>query len=463
MNLVLLVIDSLRARSLGGGHGAPRTPFLERLGREAVHFRRAYATECWTLPTHASMFTGRLPSEHGAHFQTMAYADSRPALAERLAAGGLHTELVTRNSLFDGTVPGATRGFRTCTRIVADAQPLTLPFTTVLALAKPRVRRLVRASGFFSLLQKQNRHFVAELARLGLPADRPLLAHVLERMARLRAESRPYFLFANLYDVHAPYSPTPTSPLRSFGSVAGWRENLMLPAVLPRVSSHAYLRPGFHMSPGARAMLLGRYHRAIELMDAKLAAFYDEARRAGLLDDTLLVVTADHGEAFGEHGLYFHDASVYDTHLHVPLWIHHPEVPPAVVDDVVSTRELFALLLAVGLEGRTRGTVLDPGARAQRGAALAEHFHYAHTAGLLERYTRNVAAAVVGPRKMIVRREGFEHYDLARDPDERAPLGGTLEDFAAACRRDGAPPVAVAAALAHLRRWERRLAASHEG
>ena len=59
-------------------------------------------------------------------------------------------------------------------------------------------------------------------------------------------------------------------------------------------------------------MLRDRYHRAIELMDAKLAAFYDAARGAGLLDDTLLVVPADHGEAFGEHELYFHDASVYE-------------------------------------------------------------------------------------------------------------------------------------------------------
>ena len=106
----------------------------------------------------------------------------------------------------------------------------------------------------------------------------------------------------------------------------------MLPSVLPRVSGHAYLRPGISLSPNAASeMLLGRYHRAIELMDAKLADFYDAARGVGLLDDTLLIVTSDHGEAFGEHGLYFHDASVYDTNLRVPLWIHHPERAPSPV------------------------------------------------------------------------------------------------------------------------------------
>ena len=128
----------------------------------------------------------------------------------------------------------------------------------------------------------------------------------------------------------------------------------MLPWVLPKVSSHAYLRPGFRLSDGSRRMLLGRYRRSIELMDVKLERFWNEARSAGLLDDTLVVVTADHGEAFGEHDLYFHDASVYDTHLHVPLWIHHPALAPAVVDDVVSTRALFDVLWE-GARGTVKG------------------------------------------------------------------------------------------------------------
>jgi len=271
-------------------------------------------------------------------------------------------------------------------------------------------------------------------------------------MAEHRRRQRPYFLFLNLYDVHAPYSPSPTSPLRSFRSFSGWVENLTLPAVLPRVSSHAYLRPGFHLSERSRRMLLGRYHRAIELMDEKLARFYDAARGAGLLDDTLLIVTSDHGEAFGEHELYFHDASVYDTHLRVPLWVHHPERAPAAVDDVVGTRDLFGLILAAGLGGDLGGTLLDGEHRRAHPVALAEHFHYPHTDGLLPRYAQNLSAAVVGTRKVIARREGIELYDLGTDPLETAPVGGTTADFEAACRRDGLPPAAVADAVAHLRR-----------
>ena len=452
MNIVLLVVDSLRACSLGSPPGlGPRTPFLERLGTRTTHFRRAYATECWTLPAHCSMFTGLLPSQHGAHFQTMAYSGSAPTLAEILRGASYQTEIVTRNSLFDGTIPGVTRGFLANTRCLAPSRRGLDPLPLVVAFAKPRVRRLIRRSGFFGALQRENRSFVMTLARMGIPADRLVLDHALQRMADHRRRAQPYFLFLNLYDVHAPYSPTPTSPLRSFRSVSGCAENLALPFVLPRISGHAYLRPGFRISAWTRRMLLARYHRAIELMDDKLADFYAAARNAHLLDDTLLIVTSDHGEAFGDHGLYFHDASVYDTHLRVPLWIHHPDVAPTEADEVVSTRDLFSLMRAVGLGHDLGGTLLDPAHRRAHPVALAEHFHYPHTAGLLARFTHNLAAAVVGTRKIILRHEGAELYDLDADPGEMAPTSGTLADFESACRRDGASAAAIATAVAHLR------------
>ena len=452
MNVVLLVVDSLRACSLGLPEGrGPRTPFLDRLGSVTTQFRRAYASECWTLPAHCSMFTGLLPSQHRAHFQTMAYNEPAPTAAEALSVAGYETEIITRNSIFDGTIPGITRGFRINTRLMAGDGRRLDPLTLLTSLAKPRVRRLIAKSGFFGALQRQNRQFVTTLARMGMPADRLVLDHALERMALHRQRQQPYFLFLNLYDVHAPYCPSPNSPLAPFRTLRGCIENLMLPSVLPRVSGHAYLRPGFHLSERSREMLLGRYHRAIELMDAKLANFYDTARGVGLLDDTLLIVTSDHGEAFGEHGLYFHDASVYDTNLRVPLWIHHPQRTPSPVDDVVSTRSLYDLICAAGLGRGYHATLLAAEHRRAHPVALAEHFHYPHTDGLLERYKQNLAAAVVGTRKVIVRREGIERYDLAADPCEVAPAHGMIADFEADCRRDGLPGGAIAAAVEHLR------------
>jgi len=460
MNAVLVVIDSLRACSLGCNQpGAPRTPFLDRLAGETITFRAARATECWTLPTHMSMFTGLLPSAHGAHFQTMAYERSAPTIAELLASAGHRTEVVTRNSIFDGTLPGATRGFGTNTKLLADLRTAHL-FGLFVALSKPRIRRLIRTSGFFHVLQRENRDFLTTLARMIVPADRRVLGYALDTMAALRRQGAPYFLFLNLYDVHAPYAPTADSPLRPFRTLDGCIENLMLPWVATRLGSHAYLRPGFRFRPRTRRALLARYHRAIELMDAKLGEFYDAARGARLLDDTLLVIASDHGEAFGEHALWFHDASVYDTHLRVPLWIHHPERAPEVVDDVVSTAAVFTLLRNVALGQGLCGTLLDADARAAIPVALAEHFHYPHVPGALERYRHDVAAAVVGRRKAIVGPDGITCYDLVNDPDETSPEAGSIEGFAATCRLDGAPARAIAAATDHLRRWHATAAAA---
>jgi len=459
--IVLLVVDSLRARSLTRRPGArPATPFLDGLRARASTFERAYATECWTLPTHLSMFTGLLPSEHGAHFQTMAYQRPQATLAELAARAGRHTEVITRNSIFDGTLPGATRGFAVNVRVLAELGMSTAGVGVVLALAKPRLRRQLRDSGFFHVLQRERRDFITTLARMGIPADRGVLTRALERMQDWRRRGTPYFLFLNLYDVHAPYSPSTTTPLRSWRTWRGWVENLQLPVLLPRVSTHAYLKPGFRMSERGRAILLDRYHCAIELMDRKLGEFHAEAERLGLLDDTMLVLTSDHGEAFGEHDLYFHDASVYDTHLHVPLWIHHPERPPEVTDDVVSTRSLFDLVRAA-LSGRDLSqTILDRAYRAAHPVALAEHFHYALAGNLLPQFVQNIAAAVVGRHKAIVRREGTFLYDVVRDPDELAPEAAALPEFLRRARRDGLPPAAVATAAAHLERWGTSVAAA---
>jgi len=453
MNIVLLVIDSLRAKSLrayGAAHA--QTPFLDRLGQEALWFRRAYAAECWTLPSHVSMFTGRLASEHGAHFQTMAYDEPAPTIAEILTAAGYHTELVTRNFIFDGTVPGVTRGFQVRTRHLAALGRID-PLAVLLTLMKPRVRRHVRATGFFHPRHSEQREFVGTFARSLLPADEPALARVLDVMQRQRRAGRPYFLFCNLYDVHAPYPPRSGAILRKWRARGGVSDRLTCLLYLSRLGQHAYLREGFRMPVWAQQVLLDRYHLAIELMDAKLAAFYAAARSGGLLADTLLIITSDHGEAFGEHGLYLHDASVYDTHLRVPLWIVHPGHEPAAIDDVVSTRDLFQVMLAAAGQRPVAETMLETDFRQAQPIAWAEHFFYPQCPDAAPRYRQNLMAAIVGTEKYVVRRKNVVRYDLLRDPDEVAGEPASIEELIATCRRTGMPNATIDAAAARFRNW----------
>jgi hypothetical protein len=286
-----------------------------------------------------------------------------------------------------------------------------------------------------------------------MPADRQALDYTLEQMQAHRRSGKPYFLFCNLYDVHAPYPPSPRSILRPLWTPKGLLEGLSVLGPLARLGSHAYLRPGFRLSERSRKLLLGRYESAIELMDRKLSDFYDAARAAGLLDDTLLVITSDHGEAFGEHGLFLHDASVYDTHLHVPLWIHHPERAPETIDDVTSTRDLFALFKAVGLRGDVDSTLLAADYRARNPIALAEHFYYPHLPDILPRYKRNLTAAVAWPEKVVVRGTETLRYDLSRDREETEQEPFSAGGFGDACRKRGLDTEAISKAVDHLHGW----------
>jgi arylsulfatase A-like enzyme len=451
-NVVLLVVDSLRKCSLDStAPAAPSTPFLSSLRQRTLAFERAYATECWTLPSHMSMFTGLLASQHGAHFQSMQYVRSAPTIAELLLGAGYFTEAITRNSLFDGSVPGVRRGFRSLSRPMVDVRPRDLALHAILALAKPRVRRLIRESGFFHAGQKANRQFLWQLVRMGVPSDRLALQLALDRMEAHRRSATPYFLFVNLYDVHAPYAPTEHSAIPPLSSLRGIQEALSLPSVLPKISSHAYLRDGFRLSERRRQMLLARYHRAIELMDQKLAWFWQEAEGGGLFDDTVVIVTSDHGEAFGEHGLYLHDASVYETHLHVPLWIRWPGIAPAACDDVVSLSGLFDVIRAAAGLSTTHDTLLEESCRARNPAALAEHFYYPFGRRIAARYRQNLAA-VIGQRTKIVRRGGdLLAFELATDPSESSPCSIRGDHIAETLRAAGLGHEPTAAVLEHLR------------
>lgn len=447
MNVILLVVDSLRFDAV---HAADLA-FFRRLDKETTSFRRAYATECWTLPAHTSMFTGLLPSEHGAHFQTMGYSGASPTIAELCASAGLQTEVVTRNSIFDGTLPGITRGFHRNVRLASQRHALD-PLSLMLAASKPRFRKQILSTGFFHPAQRQNRAFVMQFARSMLPADRRTLDYVIARADELRRQHHPFFLFANLYDVHAPYPPRENSMLDSFASLTGIIDNARMPIVMASLGGHTYLRPGFRLLDSSRRMIRRRYERAVALMDRKLEAFYDAARDARILDDTLLIITSDHGEAFGEHALYLHDASVYNTNLHVPLWVRHPQRPPEVVDDVVSTRDLFGLMRSAAL-GAYGGTILDSGYRREHPIALAEHFYYPHCPTMDAKYRQNQVAAIAHDTKVIARNEGVFTYDRAADPDEETPDMTDMSGIERTLRRSGYRGTTVTPVLDHLRQW----------
>ena len=410
--MILIVVDSLR-RDYWEGCAA-----VESLPRTSWAFRRAYATECWTLPSHLSMFTGLMPSEHGAHFQSMAYRGNAPTIAEVLGAEGYHCEAITRNHVFDGTIPGVCRGFDRVQRPVSPRLPGLVEL--FLAAAKPRFRRHLTNTGFFHSQHRSNARFMRDFAAALLPADDRALRVALDTIGEQRAIGRPHFVFANLYDVHAPYPPHAESVLRPWSSIDGMIENLTMPVALAHLGEHRYLRQGFSLSDACRRRLRGRYADAVKISAKRLSEFLSELDCMGVFDDTLVILCSDHGEAFGEHGLYLHDASVYETHVRVPLWIWHPREAGGVVDDVVSLRYLFDLMRRAGCGLDVgQGTILDPAFRRRHAFAAAEHFNYQRLVGVKPEFRRKQLAIIGSRGKVAFRGVGAaSFYDLELDRDE---------------------------------------------
>lgn len=341
-NVILLILDTVRAANLSAyGYARPTTPVLERLAGESTLFESAFAPAPWTGPSHAAMLTGRYPHFSGIWYRTP-MADSLPTVTEAFRRSGYATAAFVGNAFYAGRVTGFDRGFtRYDDYPVSWAQAWwSANFSQV-----DLVRRLVAAGqgGEAGLTLRALRALRgASLRVIGENhGDRYVAREVVSRFLAWQDEvrGRPYFAMLNLFDAHAPYE----SPFaQRFGN-------------------------------GRRPV--DRYDGAIAYMDSVLGALVEGLRARGTLDSTILVVTADHGEHFGEHGLRGHGNSLYRELLHVPLVIRAPGRVPsgARVARVVSLRDVPATLLDLaGVQApEVTGHSLAPLAQAAGAAARA--------------------------------------------------------------------------------------------
>ncbi len=372
-NVVVVVIDTLRRDHLATyGYGRQTAPFLDRLARQGAALDGVSPTS-WTKPATASLLTGLHPLRH----QAIGRLDGLPAeaetLAERLQRVGYRTLGVSANGWVSQEF-----GF---------------------------------AQGFDELLLLDSE---------GSEVVNRRLFPLLDRLAR------PYFLYVHYVDPHAPYDPR-----------TAW-DGGALPAALRAQgpvspeSLDAYTvkqRPADFMN-----RVRDLYDGEIRGADRALDRLVGELERRGLMKDTVLVVTSDHGEEFGEHGRMSHGLSLYEEVVRVPLVIHAPHRiaaglrgGPASLVDVVPT--LLGLLGHAGgedLDGSSlAGRLRRPpnGSRAGERAAEAERtllFHLDHLDGVGLALSRGTDKLVLG--KLPYHKEV---YDLAADPAERHNLLGT--------------------------------------
>ncbi len=322
-NVLLLVLDTVRAWNLGlYGHGRPTTPLLDRRAESAVIFNRAVAPSPWTLPSHASLFTGQWPFELSANWETP--LDGAPrTLAEALGGAGYAAAGFVANYRYTGRSTGLARGF---------ARYVDYPRSWDEGLRMSAlVRRLLRRPAVQEWL---GRNRVLE-ARPAAAVNGAFL-----RWLDRREEGRPFFAFLNYIDAHSPYLPP--RPYDTLFSGAGD----------PRQYAERYLSAvegAFGRGPLPRGLLreyLDGYDGALRYLDVQVDSLLAELDRRNLLANTVVVLTSDHGEHFGEHGLIQHGNSLYLPVLHVPLVIWAPGLRPGRrIATPVSLRDLAATVL----------------------------------------------------------------------------------------------------------------------
>jgi arylsulfatase len=382
--LLLVTLDTTRVDHLSA-YGYPRgtTPGLAALARQSVRYDRAWSTSAWTLPAHASLFTGLYPSSHGARFDSAGDAvlgtRVRMPIAQWVRAGALapeHTTLAERL---------AAAGYRTGAFV-----------------AGPWLHRS------FGLLQGFDTKDDAVSGFAGRPADE-VTDRATAWLEDLSSEpARPWFLFVNYFDPHAPYAPPP-----------GYDDLPRAKDPVPDVDAVvAGTRP---LTGDERQILVDRYDGEIRFMDHHLGRLLRAVRAAPGGERALIVVTADHGEAFGEGGRMGHTYWLGEEILRVPLLVRHPDGRGAgtVSTAPVSLVDLLPLVSAeLGLPAPEDVDGVPPGERRVAFAELSREPTAAVRYG--ERLDRDLGAVIDWPFKLTRSSRGERTLvKLDADPRER--------------------------------------------
>ncbi|MEY7849608.1 sulfatase [Natrarchaeobius sp. A-rgal3] len=313
-DVLFLVLDSLRMDRVSTyDHDRETTPALSTLATYATTYENAFTPAPWTLPSHASMFTGSFPSEHGV---TNGFSDgmsrlepSQSTLAEELTAGGYRTAGFSNNP-WVGQLSGLNRGFEEFVE-----WDLEISSSTDDGI---HTRRDERHSRFHSALGKAARQPAFLLKRRFFTDS--LVDRAKRWLTRRADEDEPTFTFLNLMEAHSPYFP----PKQAFADLGLETPNPIEPRIL-NTKLLAYVMGKANLDPETRERVMEYYDASARYQDSKVEELFGLLQTEGLFDDTLVIVCADHGKTLGDYPRDEHPPHyLRDINLNVPLWIKRP-------------------------------------------------------------------------------------------------------------------------------------------
>lgn len=317
-DVVFVVMDTVKAENVSAyGYERQTTPVFDRFATEGVLFEKASAPATWSLPAHASLFTGTFPSVHNAHGETRWLDEKLPTIAQAMSEAGWETRCFTANPHISPSF-GLTRGFEWSDQAwITGAGGRGFSF----------IYRLVDTLGV-----------TAKDKGGGQVVD-----NVASWMASRSDDAPPAFVFVNFLEAHFPfhqlpeeyryaYTDLPLGELRAVGQIAF---GVQMGRQLTDEEFQRIHQP-----------IVDMYDGGVKYTDFLLGQIIDEWRKRGTLDDTVFVVLADHGEHVGEHGAFGHVSSLYEQDLAVPFAIRYPSKIPAgsTVPEPISTLGTFATI-----------------------------------------------------------------------------------------------------------------------
>jgi len=404
-NVVMVVMDTVRADHLSlYGYSRDTTPFLEKLSEKSVVFENAFSASPWTLPSHASFFTGLLPSEHNCTYENMNLSPKFPALAQRLKDMGYFTIGWSNNPLLNPS-SGILRGFD---RFVENSQLGIYSGELALKIVLSKFPRFSSDNG----------------ARF---ANRTIFTW----LSRMSANKKPFFLFVNYMEAHTPYVTDP----------AGYRyfQN-------PEQAQRNYSSPNWDdynchppKNEDARTAAIKWYDGSIYYLDFEIGKLYDRLSALGLAENTIFIVLSDHGESFGEHEFWGHGITLFNSELKVPLLISYPRLLKAQrLWNTYSLKELPGDVLKL-VEGRVPEKISAPSATFHEIFAevftpvtYIERFSQYCPGYDVSKLDRRQKAVIAGPYKLIWdSKNGEAFYEFFADPDEAVDLKKSLPQFRA--------------------------------
>jgi arylsulfatase A-like enzyme len=367
-NIVLIVLDTVGAKHLSlYGYQKPTTPNLERIAEECSVYSRCLAPACWTMPSHASMFTGLYPSQHGAFESRFLLRDNLPHLVPILKAEGYTTIGISTNALVS-PASGLCQDFdefhdlgsQDRSRILAglqgsdqhDSQSNNGNLSACLQTAISSKNAMSKMLGYLwetgqaGEVLKTSMKMVTRQAAKWLrphPIDnatpytrktQSLMADILRK--RLTSKNSPFFLFVNILQAHQNYCP----PMRR-RRFSSWHDRVT-------ASPQKFY---FHGASPDLARLVNTYSNLYDdeilYLDTVIGQLWQMFQSVSLFEDTVVIITSDHGEHFGEKGHYTHVLSLYNELLWVPLIIRFPKslALPGQDRRLVSLTDLYATIL----------------------------------------------------------------------------------------------------------------------